>query len=362
MRTPSALPSEDLFSRRDVFLSLASMFPVAQILHGQAQSTFSADVKVVNVFATVRSKKGEIVHNLTKDRFQLEEDGRPQVIRYFAQESDLPLTLGLLVDTSMSQTRVLGDERKASYRFFEQVLRENKDKAFVIHFDHEVELLQDLTGSRKELETALSKLEAAERPQWGGRGGSGTGGGSGPRGGGRRGGGTTLYDAVLLASDDLMKKQRGRKALIVLSDGVDNGSKVSIAECIESAQRADTLVYSVLFADEESHSNPGFGSYPGMGRHGGGMGRRGPMPENRPDGKKILQRISHETGGTFFHVTKKLPIEQAYNQLQDELRHQYSLGYTSDRTDAGAGYRKIALTTKDKSLVVQAREGYYADK
>jgi VWFA-related protein len=356
------LPSGGAFSRRDLLLSLGSLFPAARILRGQAQPTFSADVKVVNVLATVRNKKGEIAHNLTKESFQLEEDGRPQTIRYFAQESDLPLTLGLLVDTSLSQLRVLGDERRASYRFFDQVLREDKDNAFVIHFDREVELLQDLTSSRKQLEAALSKLEAPERPQWGGRGGSGSGGGPGQRGGGRRVGGTVLYDAVLLASDELMKKQHGRKALVMLSDGVDTGSKVPIAECIESAQRADTLVYSILFADEERQDNRGFGQRPGMGRRGGGMGRGGPMPQNRPDGKKILQRISRETGGSFFHVTKKLTIEQVYSRLQDELRHQYSLGYASDRANAGAGYRKISLTTKDKDLVVQARDGYYAEK
>jgi VWFA-related protein len=306
----------------------------------------------------VRDKKGQIVHNLTKDDFSIEEDGRPQIIGYFSQETDLPLTLGLLVDTSLSQRNVLGQERTASFRFFDQVLRPDKDKAFVIHFDHEVELLKDLTSSKKELDAALSQLETPqlEGRQQGGGGGGYPGGGGG-RGGGRRGGGTLLYDAVLLASDDIMKKQQGRKAVILLTDGVDRGSKTSLPGAIEAAQRANTAVYSILFADHEG-SERGFGG-PGMGRHGGygGGGRRYPQ-QQRPDGKKILEQISKETGGGFFEVSKKQPIEQIYDHIQEELRSQYSLGYTPDKAEAG--YHKITVTVKEKGLVVQARDGYYA--
>jgi VWFA-related protein len=169
-----------------------------------------------------------------------------------------------------------------------------------------------------------------------------------------------LYDAVLLASDELMKKQAGRKALILLSDGVDRGSKVPIESAIESAHRADTLVYSILFADEQPFSRGGFGG-PGWGGRRGGGGRMGrPGGGERPDGKKILQRISRETGGGFFEVSKKQPLEQTYARIDEELRSQYNLGFTSDRPDAGPGYRHLRLTTRDKALVVQAREGYYA--
>ena len=176
------------------------------------QPDISVDVKLVNVLATVRNKKSEIVRNLSKDDFTLEEDGRPQIIQYFSQESDLPLTLGLLVDTSMSQRQVLGQERTASYSFFDHLLREDRDKAFVIHFDHEVELLQDLTASRQKLESSLELLDTPERDSGGGYGGGqGGSGGGGPGGRGRgRGGfgaGTLLYDAVYLASNDVMKKQ-----------------------------------------------------------------------------------------------------------------------------------------------------------
>jgi VWFA-related protein len=329
----------------------------------QDQTTFSTDVKVVNVLATVHDKKGQIIRNLTKDDFALEEDGRPQIIRYFSRETDLPLTLGLLVDTSMSQRRVLGEERSASYKFFDQVLRPDKDMAFLIHFDREVELLKDLTASKKELESALSQLDAPQlesRQQGGGDDNGGYPGGRGRAGGGRRGGGTLLYDAVLLASNEIMKKQHGRKAVILLTDGVDRGSKTSLNGAIESAQRADTLVYSILFADTEERGG-GFGG-PGMGRrHGGYGGGRYPQ-QQRPDGKKILQQISKQTGGGFFEVSKKQPIEKIYEQIQDELRSQYNLGYTSDQASAGAEFRKIALTVKEKGLIVQAREGYYAVK
>ena len=221
-------------SRRSI-LALLPLFPAARLLRAQQpDKTFSTDVKVVNVFATVRNKQGQIVRDLTKDDFALEEDGHPQTIRYFSKESDLPLTLGLVVDTSGSQRRVLDQERSASSTFFDQVLRENKDMAFVIHFDSEVELLQDLTSSRKQLQSAISQLDVApprqlQRP------------GSQYPGGGRRrgGGGTSLYDAVLLASDELMKKQTGRKALIVLSDGVDNASKSTLADANRKNLRPD---------------------------------------------------------------------------------------------------------------------------
>jgi VWFA-related protein len=337
-------------------LSMVFLLPAS----GQ-DTTFSTDVKVVNVFATVRDKQGQIVRNLTKDDFALDEDSHPQTIRYFSQEINLPLTLGLLIDTSMSQRRVLGKERTASYTFLERVLREDKDHAFVIHFDREVELLQDLTSSRKKLESALGSVDTQAPAQ---RGGGYPGGSNGS---GRRGGGTMLYDSVLLASDELMKKQTGRKALILLTDGVDNGSKVSLSTAIESAQRADTLVYSVLFADPDAYGG-GYNQGPprmGGGRRGGygggGGGGRGRYPQqSHPDGKKILERLSRETGGGFFEVTKKQPIEQIYDRIEEELRNQYSLGYTSTTADAAGGFRKIHVSTpKQKSLIVQTRDGYY---
>jgi len=364
-------------------LTVLGLLPAGLVLRSQqpaqqpAQaSTITAKVNVVNVLATVRNKQGGIIPNLTKNDFLLEEDGRPQTIAYFAHETDLPLTLGLLVDTSGSQRRVLPQERDASYSFLDQMVRVDKDKAFVIHFDHEVELLQDMTSSRQKLQAALALLEAPQRQQyrreggdspggmpfqWPGQAGPGgrEGGGRERRGGSMHGGGTHLYDAVYLAANELMRQQQGRKALVVLSDGVDIGSKETLASAVEAAQRADTVVYSILFVDEEG--------YGGWGQHGmGGMGRRGGMgrypQRSRPDGKKVLQQISTETGGRMFEVSKKMSVDQIYAFVQEELRNQYDLGYTPDRASAGPAYHKIQLLAKERDLIVQARDGYYTDR
>ncbi len=326
-------------------------------LRGQQGPKITVQVKLVTVYATVRDKHGKIMPSLNKEDFVLDEDGRPQTISNFVRESDLPLTLGLLVDTSLSQRRVLDQERSASYTFLDHMLREDKDKAFLIHFDREVELLRDPTSSRPKLQSGLQLLQMPEsdRDDGGSRG--------------RNGAGTLLYDAIYLASNELMKKQQGRKALFVLSDGVDRGSKKILEDAVESAQRADTSVYSILFTDEESHEHDG-----GYGGRGGGwgMGRGGPggggqgggrrSQEERPDGKKVLERICTETGGRLFQVSKKLPIDQIYAQIEEELRNQYSLGYTPNPADTGEGYHKIHLTTKQTDLTVQARDGYYSNR
>ena len=320
-----------------------------------AQPKITSEVKAVSLLATVRDKHGKVISNLTKDDFVLAEDGRPQIINYFARESDLPLRLGLLVDTSLSQRRVLEQERTASYIFLDDLLRADKDLAFVIHFDREVELLEDFTPSRPKLQAALHSLQTPQSDE--DRGGGGGGRGGGGRGSRHGGGGTLLYDAIYLASNELMTKQQGRKALIILSDGVDHGSKESLATAIQTAQRADTVVYSILFKDDEGYGNRGGVM---MGQHGGGHRGGGGYPrEERPDGKKILERISKETGGRLFEVSKKETVDKIYADIEEELRSQYGLGYTPDK-NAGAGYHKIQVTTKQKELVVQARDGYYS--
>jgi len=334
-------------------------------LRAQQDTTFSTDVNVVSVFATVRDKNLKIVNSLAADDFILTEDGHPQKIQYFSQETDLPLTLGLLIDTSLSQRRVLDEEKDASYRFLDEVLRQEKDLTFLIHFDHDTELLQDLTSSRADLKRAMNAVRLPDdaRPQM--RQPGQGGGGNYPSGnGGGRQAGTTLYDAIFLASDDLMKKQHGRKALILLTDGVDQGSKTSLYESIRTAQRTDTLVYSILFTDPDAYGQQ---RQPVMSIGGMGMGRRGmggqrnPQQQaaQHPDGKKILQQISRETGGGFFEVSKKESIEDIYRKIQEELRNQYSIGYVSDQGASGSMFRAISLTTKNKGMTVQAPEGYY---
>jgi VWFA-related protein len=314
LRKRDNLSCEPLYRRQfllvGAFLFGARAFP-------QEDPTFSAGVKVVSVLANVMDKHGAIIRDLNKDDFAVLEDGRPQTIRYFSRQSDLPLTLGLMVDTSMSQARVLDAERSASFRFLDQVLRENKDKVFIMQFDLAVLTRQELTSSYKDLNDALSTVNTPTRREL--------------QNGGDRG--TLLYDALVKASKEIMQTQHGRKALIVLTDGDDNGSDTTLADATEAAQRSDTLVYSILFSDA------GFG------------GR---------DGRRVLQHLSSETGGGFFEVSKRQSIDQIYDIIQDELRSQYNLGYISDQPVRISEFRKIQLKASQKGLVVQARERYWA--
>ena len=280
-----------------------------------ACAQFKADVRVVNVLASVRDKKGAIIGDLGKDDFVLLEQGRPQTISYFSRQGELPLTLGLLVDTSMSQERVLTAERSASLRFLDQVLRVEKDKVFVLQFDSRVVIRQTLTGDYNKLEAALSLVDTPSRSEL-------------QRG---IGGGTVLFDAVDTGARVLLKDQTGRKALILLTDGVDYGSSSTLMEAVEAAQKNDTLIYSILFADR-----------------------------NGDNGRNVLVKLAHETGGAFYEVSKKLPIDQIYARIQDELRSQYNIGYVSDAPVKLSEFRKIQLTVKQKGLNVQARDRYWA--
>jgi VWFA-related protein len=335
-------------------------------------TTLSVDVKVVTLPVTVRDKHGKIVTNLTKDDFDLQEDGKPQTIRYFNQETNLPLTVGLLVDTSRSERDNLDKERAASRTFLDQMITRPTDRAFVIHFDRQVELLQDLTSDHGKLERAVGEIDSTSSVQNIQDSGSDQGSGQGRM---RRGVGTLLYDAIFLACDDVMKKQSGRKAIVVLTDGEDRGSQETLNSAIESAQKAETVVYTIYYGGHEDHDNdfnnggmgrrgggypgggyPG-GRYPGGGYPGGGGNPR--QQENRPDGKKILQRIAQETGGRFFQVSKKDTVDDVYASIAEELRTQFILGYTPPK-DQSSGYHSITLTGKRKEETVQTRAGYYS--
>jgi len=326
--------------------------PSSQEVGRQAgQPSIVSEVKAVSVLASVRDKQGKVISDLKKENFALAEDGRPQTITYFEHESDLPLRLGLLVDTSTSQRRVLGQERSASYGFLDDLIHADKDLAFVMHFDREVELLEDFTSARPKL---LAALESLQTPQFD-SGGSSDGAPRSHHGG--VGGGTLLYDAIYLASNQLMSRQQGRKALIILTDGVDHGSKESLTMAIESAQRGDTIVFSILFKDDEGYGNRG-GEIVGRGgvHHGGGGGY---PREKHTEGKKILEQISKETGGRVFEITKKETVDKIYADIEEELRSQYRLGYLPDK-NTGRGYHRIQLMTNRKDLIVQARAGYYS--
>jgi VWFA-related protein len=303
-------------------------------------------------------------------------DGHSQEIRYFDIDSDLPLVLGLLVDTSLSQRSVIDEERSASATFLDHMLTTPKDQAFVMQFARQAELLGDLTNSRPKLQAALKVIDTPSRYSSSSDDNAGDN-DSNDRHSSRRShaGGTVLYDATFLASDELMKKQKGRKALIILSDGNDRGSKESLNKALESAQRANTIVYAIYFKGEEpqqqnrGHSGGGRfpggrgggypGGYPG-GRGGGGHGGDGDQPH--VDGKKILKQLAEETGGRLFEVSKKQTVAQIYDQIAEELRAQYRLGYTPDQAASAEGYHQVDLTTNRKDLFVQTRDGYYGGK
>jgi VWFA-related protein len=332
----------------------------------------------------VEDKHGALVTNLAARDFTLTEDGRPQVIKSFTSQSNLPFRLGLLVDTSRSVSSAMDAERKAAGKFIDLMLPTDPkagvrgDQAFLIHFDREVELLEDFTNSRDRLHHELDGMgpTSQERnnqgPESSGddRGGSG---GYGQHGG--HGGGTQLYDAIYLASDELMKPKDGRKALIVFSDGADSGSKETLNDAIDAADRANVQVFAIYFKGEEEHSSNGFpgggghhggmggGGYPGGGGgYPGGGGHRGGNPRSQAgvDGKKIMQQIASRTGGQFFEAKKKDNLDEIYNQIAASLRQQYLLTYTPDKVDTDGEFHKIVLTTDKTDLNVITREGYYA--
>jgi VWFA-related protein len=300
-------------SRRQFVLSAAGLL-LARGRSAAQEPVFSTDVRVVNILATVRTKKGELVRDLSQDDFALLENGHPQTISYFARDVDLPLTLGLLVDTSMSQLRMLPTERSASARFLDQVLRPKKDRVFISQFDITVQTRQQLTSSWTDLTASLAQVDTPTRKQLQ----------SDPYRG------TLLYDAVVQASEDVMTKQTGRKALILLTDGVDYGSEATLLDSIEAAHRAGAMVYSILFSDE------------------GG------------DGRSVLTSLAKETGGAFYEVSKKQPIDRIFDMIQEDLRSQYNLGFVSNHPTEVSEFRRLQLTVKRPGLVVQSRDRYWA--
>ncbi len=338
----------------------------------QPQTTLSVNARLVSLPVVVRDKKGKIVTGLTKDDFVLTEDSRPETIRYFSLDTNLPLTLALNVDTSGSMSEALDTERTASQSFLDDMIAKPDDKAAILHFDREVELLEDLTSSKPKLNEALNQLGPTRIAS--SDDASASGGSSGRRGG------TQLYDAIYLSAHELLSKQTGRKAIIVLSDGEDRGSKETLENAVEAAQKAEAEVYTIYFKGEHdqaaSNYNPGQGGYgrrggygypggrgyPGGGYPGGGYpggGGRQPTYASHVDGKKIMQQLADETGGSFFEAKKKDNFDAIYKQIADELRQQYMLGYTPDAASQGEGFHRIALTTRKKDLFVQTRAGYY---
>lgn len=342
------------------------------------------DRPAVLVAVTVREKKhGDLVPNLTQSDFTLSVDHKPQPIQSFAPASSLPLTLGLLVDTSIAERAALSDERAAAGRFFDATLTTPQHRAFLIQFAHEVDLLADISANKNSLQSSLGQLgqpqshdTTADQADSGERHSD-------------AGGGDNLYDAIYLASNQLMKQQPDRKVLIVLTNGIDSGSKESLFSAVEAAQRANTIVYAVYFkgAEQRGNRNNGYpgrrrggmgwpgGGYPGGGWPGGGYPGSGGgwpgsggnrQPAGRPtegsktDGRKILEQICSETGGRMFEVSRKMTFDQALAAIDQELRAQYIIGFTPGKDNSYSGYHRIDLTVNKKNTIVQTRQGYYS--
>lgn len=297
------------------------------VLAAAQDQTIKVDVDVVNVLCNVRNKSGGLVGNLSKDDFTLFENGQEQKLKYFTRETDLPLTIGLLVDVSKSQERLIETERNAAYRFFSEVLRA-KDLAFLISFGAEAELLQDYTSSRKLLQKALGELRL-NAPAEGIH--------PGPVPTIHQARGTILWDTVYLAAADQLKGQVGRKAIVVITDGGDQGSRYKLEQAIKAAQMADAIVYAIYYVDSYA-----YGGYFGA-------------PSDRD-----LRRLAEDTGGRVLHVDRKHTLEDVFKQIQDEMRSQYALGYTPTNPSKDGSFRKIDIKLRDKDLKPQARKGYYA--
>jgi len=332
MHTAHASPTHQLRIMRDILCLLCILVSAATFAGAQerqelppAGGTLKVTTEVVNVYAVVRQKNGRLIPDLTKDDFLLEEDQQPQVIRYFSREADTPLTMGILVDTSPSQGRVLEVEKREAEAFLSEVMRP-KDLAFVMHFDVDVELDQDFTADLHRLDKAIDEAEI--------NGGGARTPGTFPT---DSQGGTHLYDAVYLSARELLKDEVGRKVLILLTDGEDQGSKVKLDAALEAAQKSDVIIYSVDIHDRGFYARQGLGY----------------------GGESVLRKLSEETGGRVIETNSKSSSE-AFQQIARELRTQYLLGYTPTNTKLDGTFRRIEVKVRSGSVKVDARRGYYA--
>jgi VWFA-related protein len=341
-----------LFSRCRALFTVVAMLAVAQFAAAQQSNsspaanqkpaqqsdnsqepteTLKVNVNVVQLFFNVKDKHGALIPNLKKEDFTIAEDGVPQTIKYFSAESNLPLTLGMMIDSSGSQRNVIDMEKEVGGAFLRQILTD-KDEAFVISFDISVDLLQDFTRDTHRLQAALNKAKINVDFTSGGI--PGMGGGPVPQGGYAPG--TLLYDAVYLSAHDMLSKEVGRKAMIILTDGQDEGSRLKIQDAIEASQKADAIVYVLLCADR--------GFYGGFGYSGEGE----------------MRRLTEQTGGRVINVGNKFDkLRDAFDQIAAELRSQYNIGYTPTNTKLDGSYRKIEIKNKE-NYKIQSRAGYYA--
>jgi VWFA-related protein len=301
-------------------------------------ATLKVNVNLVSLYFSVRDRHNGLVSTLTKEDCNILEDKVPQKIKNWSAEVDQPLTLGILLDTSGSQQNVLPLEQQTGSAFLKRVLR-SKDEAFLVSFDVDVDLLQDYTSSPNQLERAMNKAEINTAGGNGSAGVPGIGQGPVPTQGAAKG--TLLYDAVYLAANDKLRSENGRKAMILLTDGGDQGSRKRLPDAIEAAQKANAIIYVLLIADRGFYGGGGFG-----------FGYNGPSE---------MKRLAEQTGGKMIDVGNNGPkLEAAFKQIEDELRTQYVASYTPTNTKLDGTYRKLDIECKGDGLKVQSRKGYYA--
>ncbi len=302
----------------------------------QPVATLKMNVNLVDVLFTVKDKSGELVPHLTKDDCTISEDKVPQTLKSFVAETHLPLTLGILLDTSGSQQNVLPLEQDAGGQFLERVLKP-KDEAFLLSFDVNIDLLQDYTNNARQLARSMRKAEINTAGGNGAAGIPGLGGGTIPTIGDPKG--TLLYDAVSMAASRKMNQESGRKAMILLTDGEDQGSRAKINDAIAAAQKSNIIVYTILIADR--------GFYGGFG-----MGY---------SGYSAMKKLTGETGGRLIDVGNNgKKLEAAFQQIEDELRTQYVASYTPSNTKLDGSFRRLSVECRGDGMKVQVRKGYFA--
>ena len=280
---------------------------------GQPDAQFSTNVNLVNVLFTVTDKKGRFVTDLTQNDFDVIESKRPQFIKQFTAESDLPLRLALLVDTSNSIAEKFRFEQQAAIRFMNDVMRPREDRMLLVTFDNTPELVSDLTGNMSALEKGINGMRA--------------------------GGGTALYDAIYFASKEKLMmdqpREKFRRAMIIISDGDDTTSHYTRDQALEMAQKADTVIYAISTNNTRSDK----------------------------EGDLVLKYLTDETGGQSFFPFKVEDLDQSFENIANELRHQYNIFYRPEPLKTDGLFHPIAVRVKTrKDLVVRARKGYYADK
>lgn len=301
----------------------------------QSVATFKLQVNLVDLYFTVKDKSGNLVPHMTEGDCSVQEDNVPQTLKHFAAETNQPLTLGILLDTSGSQYRVLPLEQQAGSEFLSRVLKA-KDQAFLLSFDVNVDLLQDFTNSAHMLEHAMNKAQINTAGGNGAGGIPGAGGGTVPTIGTPKG--TLLYDAVYLAANQKLNQETGRKAMIILTDGDDQGSTTKLNDAIAAAQRSNAIIYVILIADTGFYGNFGLGY----------------------SGYSAAKKMADETGGRLINVGNNgKKLEAAFQQIEDELRTQYVASYTPTNAKQDGTYRHVAVTC-GKDMKVQVRKGYYA--